>query len=426
MWQMLKDWAWLERSQWFGEDKITGVQARKLEATVNHAYETVPFYRELYNQKGIDHLNFDSPAGVTGLPIVSKDDFRKSSLEERTASDTDSSSCTIRITSGSSGAPIKILMAPRETTYLMALRLRLFRAYGIGPLDRICMSIPGAWGTSNFLQTKGLLGALIKHEFRELPLAENFHEHFALFAKWKPTVLYAPVSYFRALTQFMDETGKSLRLKLVLTGSEMLDRATRKQIEDKTDAEVFETYGLVDAGAIAWECPTRSGYHINADSLVVEFLRDGQPVHAGEPGEVCVTNLYKNTTPVIRYLVGDMATPLDSDCECGRGLPMLKNIEGRTVDFIVTKNGQYVSPYTVMYRLESLPGIEEFRVTQRGDYSVEVLLRVERAFADEAIKAAQDQCVQLFGETPFSIKAVEKMESTRGEKRRPVKSLVSR
>ena len=85
MWQLLNDWGSLERSQWFGEDKVAGLQATKLEATVNHAYEKVPFYRRLYKEKRVDHFTFDTPGGLAELPIVSKYEFRKSSLEERTA-----------------------------------------------------------------------------------------------------------------------------------------------------------------------------------------------------------------------------------------------------------------------------------------------------------------------------------------------------
>jgi phenylacetate-CoA ligase len=260
----------------------------------------------------------------------------------------------------------------------------------------------------------------------ELPLAEDMNEHLTLFSKWKPTVIYAPVSYFRAFIEFLEETGKSLELRVVITGSEMLDKSTRRRIEDMFHAEVFETYGLVDAGAVAWECPTRSGYHINTDSLIAEFLREGEPVAAGEPGEICITSLYKKATPVIRYLVGDIATPLDSDCQCGRGLALMKNIEGRRVDFIITKNGHYVSPYTVMYSLENISGIEEFKVTQLKDYSVEVLVKPAETKADHVLKEVGEHCLQLFGETRFDIKAVERIENMKGQKRRPVQSLVNR
>jgi len=102
----------------------------------------------------------------------------------------------------------------------------------------------------------------------------------------------------------------------------------------------------------------------------------------------------------------------------------MKNIEGRAVDFIITKAGRYVSPFTIMYRLESIPGMKQYKVVQHEDYSVEVLVKVKQA--DEVMKAVEESCLQLFGHTPFRVKPVERIEYPAGPKQRPVQSLVSR
>jgi phenylacetate-CoA ligase len=161
-------------------------------------------------------------------------------------------------------------------------------------------------------------------------------------SKWKPHYISASPFHFKYLIKLSKEVGQSLSVKAAFTRWEILEDQTRKLISDFLHADVFDSYGAVEAGNIAWECPTHSGYHINVESVVLEILRDGEPVSSNEPGEVYVTCLWRKTMPVIRYFLGDLVTPLDDECPCGRGLPLLKNITGRMLDMDITSNGKLI------------------------------------------------------------------------------------
>ena len=88
------------------------------------------------------------------------------------------------------------------------------------------------------------------------------------------------------LAQTLRERGDtSLAPKLVVTSAELMDNATRHYINDTLGVALVDFYGSIESGWIAWECPAHAGYHLNTDCLIVEFLRDGQPVPPGEPGE---------------------------------------------------------------------------------------------------------------------------------------------
>jgi phenylacetate-CoA ligase len=148
--------------------------------------------------------------------------------------------------------------------------------------------------------------------------------------------------YFRTLIKFSEEVRQPLTLKAAFTRSEVLDYPTRKLINDSLGVDVFDGYSAREVGPIAWECPTHSGYHINIDSIVLEILRDGEPISGDETGEVHVTCLWRSATPVIRYRLGDIVTSFDDKCPCGRGLPLLKNIQGRVLDMDVSSDGRLI------------------------------------------------------------------------------------
>ena len=197
---------------------------------------------------------------------------------------------------------------------------------------------------------------------------------------------------------------------------------TRRDISDKFRAEVIEYYGLTEVGIVSWECSAHRGYHINAESVLVEFIDDEGQVAAGKDGRVCVTSLSRRATPIIRYFTGDVATRSDDECSCGRGLPLMKNIQGRIVDFLLTVDGRYLSPYVVISRVRGIDGVENFKLTQEDDLSVDVQFRTRSTEADTILRNLQNLCTELFGGVPADVVLVDEVEGERGPKFRPVES----
>lgn len=402
------------------------LQAKKLKAMVNHAYQKVPFYHRLYVEAGVDLNSITGTSSLSKLPIVTKQLLRDTPLKERTSVDTDCGSSVARTTSGSTGMPITTLQNPATVSYRIALWLRKLWAYGVRPQHKAYISIPGRESSSLFSSVRGFSNFVGKRKLRSLSLAADLHDNFRRISTWKPDVLVAPPSYFRALIRFSEEATQLQPLKVAVTMGEALDNSTRKLIEETFQTEAFVSYGLGEVGGVAWECPTHSGYHINIDSLVVEFLRDREGLTDAHSGELCVTNLYNEATPVIRYRTGDIATLLDDDCACGRRLPLMKNIEGRILDFIQTSDGRYISPYTLMHTLEGVSGIAQYKVTQRKDYSVVVLVQVADAEVEPVLQLIQHRCRQLLGDTPLFIKRVDGTENLAVSKFRVVESQLNR
>ncbi|MCW8948633.1 MAG: phenylacetate--CoA ligase family protein, partial [Sedimenticola sp.] len=158
----------------------------------------------------------------------------------------------------------------------------------------------------------------------------------------------------------MDDLG----IKVAFVTSERLYDEQKKDIEKIFGCPTANGYGGRDAGFIAHQCPS-GGMHITAEDIIVELIdSNGDVVPHGVPGEVVITHLATGEFPFIRYRTGDVAVLDDATCECGRGLPLLKEIQGRTTDFIVAQNGTVMHGLALIYILRDIPTIQKFQIVQ--------------------------------------------------------------
>jgi phenylacetate-CoA ligase len=146
--------------------------------------------------------------------------------------------------------------------------------------------------------------------------------------------------------------------------SEKLYDHQREKIEQVFGCPVANGYGGRDAGFIAHECPAGS-MHITSEDIIVEIVdKQGNVLPIGESGEIVVTHLATRDFPFVRYRTGDVGILSLEACSCGRGLPVLKEIQGRSTDFVIAKNGTVIHGLALIYILRDLPGISSFKVTQ--------------------------------------------------------------
>jgi phenylacetate-CoA ligase len=272
-----------------------------------------------------------------------------------------------------------------------------------------------------FLSEVGLWGFLRRNCVKQIVYDSDMNRAIELIGNWKPDVIFGMSSYFRILLEHAKSIGRSLDCKNVITTAEVLDRLTRAHIEDSFKAAVYDHYGMEEVGgSVAWECPTHFGYHINDETVALEFLRDGEPVAPGEPGEVHITSLTHTATPIIRYATGDIATPIEEECECGRSLSMLKDIQGRVLDALVTTDGKHI--FTIISRVQEIHGLKQFKVVQNRDFSVDLFVRIAPGMESSVRDELERTCVELLGKTPTRIIPVERIEHVSGQKFRIVES----
>lgn len=115
--------------------------------------------------------------------------------------------------------------------------------------------------------------------------------------------------------------------------------------------------------------------HITAEDIVVEIVDpEGRPVPAGTSGAIVITHLATRDFPFIRYMTGDVGTLDGGTCTCGRGLPLLKRIEGRSTDFVMAQDGTVLHGLALIYILRELPQVRAFKIIQESLSQTRVLL----------------------------------------------------
>lgn len=155
-----------------------------------------------------------------------------------------------------------------------------------------------------------------------------------------------------------------LGIRVAFVTSERLYDHQRESIAQVFGCPVANGYGGRDAGFIAHQCPQGS-MHVSAEDIIVETVgAEGRPVPVGERGEIVVTHMATGDFPFVRYCTGDVGVLSDALCACGRSLPVLGEIEGRTTDFVVADNGTVMHGLALIYVVRDLPGIERFKIIQ--------------------------------------------------------------
>jgi phenylacetate-CoA ligase len=183
---------------------------------------------------------------------------------------------------------------------------------------------------------------------------------------FRPDVLTGYSQSLRLLAdRVMKEGIAGISPRFIFGVSDLADEDCRALIERAFRRKFVDLYGAAESGCIAWECPDCRGWHINSDTLIVEFLKkDGKPAPPGEPGRIVITNLFSKAQPIIRYDLGDVGVSAARKPTCGRSLPLMEIVAGRSDAFIVLPSGRLLSPMTFYGLMKPLSGIRQWKVLQ--------------------------------------------------------------
>jgi phenylacetate-CoA ligase len=152
-----------------------------------------------------------------------------------------------------------------------------------------------------------------------------------------------------------------------VVGAEKLHPFQRQLIERVFRTQVFETYGSREFMLIGAECEQQNGLHLTTEHLLVEILDDdGHPTPKGIEGNVVITDLYNYGMPFVRYANGDRAVAGLGDCECGRGLPLLRNVTGRRLDMLLGADGRWLPGEFFPHLVKDFPAVRRFQVIQEA------------------------------------------------------------
>ena len=215
----------------------------------------------------------------------------------------------------------------------------------------------------------------------------NLDRYVEMLRRQRPRRLFAYPYSMAHLDRHAQRRGvplDDLGLKVGFVTSEFLYPNQRETIERVFGCVVANGYGGRDAGFIARECPA-GGFHITAEDIVVETLdAGGQPLANGQAGEVTVTHLASRDYPFIRYRTGDIEVLDNRSCRCGLGLPMLREVQGRSNDFLIATDGAAMPCKAFSFLLREIPGVDSFKVTQESIDHTRIVLVTSVGYASDS------------------------------------------
>ena len=364
----------LEKSQWLSRDRIESERTDRLKALLVHVHLHVPYYRRIIDEAGIEPARLDSVAELAKLPLLTKQLIR-TNIEELKAAN--APHLKRYNTGGSSGEPLIFYIGKDRISHDVAAKWRATRWWGVDIGDPEIV----VWGSPIELVAQDRLRVIRDRLLRTklLPAFEmsetKLDQFVAEIRAMRPRMLFGYPSALAHIARHADARGKrldDLGVKVAFVTSERLYDDQRAQISRTFGCKVANGYGGRDAGFIAHECP-QGGMHITAENIIVEIVGpSGEVLPPGKAGEIVVTHLATREFPFIRYRTGDVGVLDDRTCPCGRGLPMLKEIQGRSTDFVVAEDGTVMHGLALIYILRDLPEVASFKIIQESRQRVRV------------------------------------------------------
>jgi phenylacetate-CoA ligase len=358
----------LESTQWLPQQQLEQLRITRLRELLEYAGRQVPYYRDLFNRIGFDPASVASVADLQALPILRKPEMRAAG--DRMVAE--GARKLVRLsTTGSTGDPLRFYLSRRRIAHDVATRWRATRWWGVDIGDREFV----AWSSPIELTRQDRMRQLRDRVFRttlvpSIALSpQRLDAILDILRRLRPTMLYGYPSALsliaqRALDQNVELS--DLGVRIAFTTAEKLYPHQRDAIGAAFGCPVADAYGGRDAGFIAHECPA-GGLHITAEDIIVETVDEtGRPAPPGQPGEVLITHLFSHEYPFIRYANGDVAVLADRRCGCGRGLPLLEAVMGRTNDFLLAEDGSKVHDVAFAMHLRDMPGVLQFKIIQES------------------------------------------------------------
>ena len=375
----MKRLAELEESQWWPRERIEELQSVRLQRLISYVYDRVPYYRALMDERGLKPRDIISAIDLQKLPLLTKSTVRTGPAG-LLAEGFPASELRPGTTSGPTGTPMSFYGTREDQANRgVARMLRAFEWAGVGiggPQAHVGRPLEGRGGKEQLLHHLSLRARKMVYvdanglTDKALPaIAERLAR-----AHLQGLIGY-PASLVVIALYVERSSSQHLALESIITRGEQLTDRERHILSRVFGAEPYSEYSTSEAFGIASECTTHSGLHIAAEDVVVEIVDDnGVPVPQGHQGNIVVTNLHNYGMPFIRYDLGDTGALLAGACSCGRQLPRLGGLIGRSNTYLHTRSGRRISSGGLyLERLASLP-VVQYQIVQEDLDSVVMYL----------------------------------------------------
>ncbi len=407
--------AQVHESQWWSEQELRDFQARKLRTILESAARDVPYYRNKYRPLGLDFEEMELPEAVASLPLITKADVRKggkSLISERKRGPLFSGS-----TSGTTGAPLTLYQDLAAINRENAFIWRQLTWAGLRRGDRRAwmrgdMIVPATQGKPPYWRVNHAENMLMLSSYH---LSESSAPAYLdALTRFDPVVIQAYPSSIGFLATWMRSAGSRYRgssLRGIVTSSETLSDAPRREIESVFGCRVFDWYGHFERVAAIGTCE-HGRHHLLSDYSYVEMLPADDGLF-----ELVGTGFHNLSTPLIRYRCGDFVRPASATgrCACGRSFPLIEEVIGRVDDSIKLVDGRSVGRLDHLFK--GVEGILEAQIRQDRVDAITMLVVPSATFNDRTRETLENNTRYRLGEgIALEIRLVDAIPRTRNGK----------
>jgi len=399
-----------EETQWWPAERLVERQFSQLAALLTHFNRTSSFLRPRLRSFDRAFGSKLNPDTLREIPPLTRAEIRAAgeSLFNATLPHGHQELRTSD-SSGSSGPPVRIRKTEVNQIFHEALNLRnhLWHERDFAASFASIRRYPHGAA----MPPDGGRGDTWAVGFRTGP-AFSFNSAFSTLGQqieWlervRPAYLFSYPSLLHALARRCERDGVRMPwLKGFMSFGEVTAPAQREGVKRVFGTCIRDTYSASEVSKIAIQCPAvEEHYHVQSESLLVEIVdRDGRPCGIGEPGRVLITDLHNFVTPMLRYEIGDVAE-WGARCPCGRGLPVIRRIVGRTLNLLRLPDGETLIPDIERQEFDALAPVRQVQVVQRSFTAMEVRLAVDRPLEADELARVRQAVLHGLHDRPFEL-----------------------
>jgi len=321
-----------QKSQWWKTEDIEKFQIKQLNKILSYSYSRIPFYRKKFCGLNLSPEKIKHIQDLERFPILNKEEFK--SQKEDFLNKAYTRGAVLKTTSGSTGTPLSFLISKQAQIVAEAALSRNIYFMGFESQPRTIEI-----ASQGFIENNNKSFSTLKMFGKMLYLSptpafcnvNNLQSYLDEIKKFKPKIVGGAPSYLYLLANYAEENGiNDIQFDVFHSKFETLFPFQKKKIEQCFNCETFNVYGANESVAHAHECNEHNGLHQYMEIGVMEVVdKEGQPVADGKRGRLIFTGIYNYAMPLIRYDIGDFGIVSQKSCSCGRGLKLIKSIEGR-------------------------------------------------------------------------------------------------
>ncbi|MGE5371268.1 MAG: phenylacetate--CoA ligase family protein [Solirubrobacterales bacterium] len=373
---------WNRQYECMPREEMEALQLERLKESVQWAYDKVPMYRKKLDEAGVVPQDIQRLSDIRKIPFTWKKELRDYYPYNNFAVPMNEV-VRVHASSGTTGKPIVVGYNRHDMEVWTELTARMVTAAGVTEGDIAQVS----FGYGLFTGAFGLHYGLERVGATVIPISGgNTERQLMIMKDFEASALICTPTYALHMAEVAQDLGidprKDLKVRLGLFGGEAWSEEYRRELNAAWNMNATDNYGLSEimGPGVAGECELVCGQHIAEDHVLIEIIdsETGNPVEPGQPGEVVITTLTKQTVPMLRYRTRDISQINDAPCECGRHTARMRKVTGRADDMLIIR-GVNVFPSQIESVLIDIEGLEPHYqiLIRRKGYLDEIEIQVE-------------------------------------------------